>query len=269
MRGRITEKSSILLLSRNTVIIGALVITVLGLGLGYLLGYKGGTLGIAEKQQGPTETKLPLPPEEKKVIESPSGDSPVFPAAPKTEPQASEQQAQKETEQPAAKDIQQPQHKKTQERGIKPAQKDAEPKEKKTAQEVLEPEKKQEVPPEKQAAKTHKEKRALKKSSEAQREEVKQPAAPAKTEKTQAKPGPAAKKIYTIQFGAFPSSEGASQLAQFLKTKNINAYITERVEGDPYYRVRAGSYKNRKEAEKAALSLQKQTGLPNFVAAKH
>lgn len=254
MRGRITEKSSILLLSRNTVIIGALVITVFGLGLGYLLGYKGGMLGIAEKQQNPTETRLPLPSEEKKVIESPSGDSPVLSAEPKTQPQTAEQEAQKEPEQAQE---------------TKPAQKELKPKDKKTAQENLEPEKKQEVPQEKPVVKTPKEKRGGKKPAETPKEEPKQQAAPTKTEKAQPKPIATAKKAYTVQFGAFPSSEGAAQLAQSLKAKNINAYITERAEGDPYYRVRTGSYKNRKEAEKAALSLQKQTGLANFVAVKH
>ncbi|MBF0328548.1 MAG: SPOR domain-containing protein [Nitrospirae bacterium] len=262
MRGRITEKSSILLLSRNTVIIGALVITVFGLGLGYLLGYKGGLLGIGDKLQNTTETKLPLPAEEKKVIVSPSGDAPVLPVAPNTQQQAAALEEQKEPEQPVIKD--EPPTKKPQDRSPKAAQRDRELKEKKTGQ-ILEPEPAAEKP----VAKTLKEKRAAKKTAEAPIEEAKQPAASAKAEKTETKQDAAApKKVYTVQFGAFPSSEGASQLAQSLKSKKINAYITERAEGDPYYRVRTGSYKNRKEAEKAAAEFQKQTGLPNFVAVK-
>src|SRR5208337_1994177 len=72
MRGGTTERSSILLLGRNTVLIGALLITVASFGIGYFLGLRGGNSATQEKQ--PVESAKAsevFPPEEKRVIDLP------------------------------------------------------------------------------------------------------------------------------------------------------------------------------------------------------
>jgi preprotein translocase subunit SecG len=65
MRVRGPERSSILLLGRSTVIIGAIVITVLSFGLGYFWGYK-------ESDVSQTEDEPPEFPQET-MPQKPSG----------------------------------------------------------------------------------------------------------------------------------------------------------------------------------------------------
>src|SRR5208337_4110750 len=103
MRGGATERSSILLLSRNTVLIGALLITVASFGLGYFFGFRGS--GPTEQDKQPVEsakTSDVFPPEEKRVIELPVKDVAGKPAAAQPD-QAAEASAQKPPESPAAR----------------------------------------------------------------------------------------------------------------------------------------------------------------------
>lgn len=264
MRGRVTDKSSILLLGRNTVIIGAIVITVMSLGIGYFLGYKGGNFGLTEKQdQNSAETKLPLPAEEKRVLETPPGDRPVLPSPSKQPVSPTENDAQKTAEQAQIpQDKEDTKSKKILEPSTKavvpePAVKGK--KEKADSGESAQPEKKENVA----AAKT--DKKAARDKTTAQNSAKGEPKTKVRKDDSKSEPGA---KAYTVQVGAFPSSEGASQLQQSLKAKGIKAYIANRAEGDPYYRVRIGTYKNKKEAERTAIALQKRTGLPNFVTIK-
>src|SRR5271169_5600946 len=72
MIGRGTERSSILLLGRNSVVIGALLITIASFGVGYFFGYKSSGASVQEKQVA--ESSRPgevVPLEEKRIIELP------------------------------------------------------------------------------------------------------------------------------------------------------------------------------------------------------
>src|SRR5208337_4459277 len=103
MRGGATERSSILLLSRNTVLIGALLITVASFGIGYFFGFRGG--GSTGQDKQPVESAKTgdvFPPEDKRVIELPVKDVAGKPAtaqsAPANQPeQDAEASAQKPT----------------------------------------------------------------------------------------------------------------------------------------------------------------------------
>ncbi|MBZ0156642.1 MAG: SPOR domain-containing protein [Alphaproteobacteria bacterium] len=86
-------------------------------------------------------------------------------------------------------------------------------------------------------------------------------------ERTVRKASPS-EKMYTVQVGAFPSREGAVQLLQNLQSRGYKPYIVDAGQGDTYFRVRLGAYKDRKEAERNAVAFSKKTGLPNFVTLK-
>ncbi len=66
---------------------------------------------------------------------------------------------------------------------------------------------------------------------------------------------------YTLQFGAFTERENAIRLADDLR-RSVNDVRLERVEreGGTMYRVRAGRFPNKGEAERAASRIQKETG---------
>src|SRR5208283_4405178 len=107
MRGGVAERSSILLLSRNTVLIGALLIVVASFGLGYFFGFRGS--GSPEQDKQPVEsarTSGVFPPEDKRVIELPVKDAAGRPATAQPEQanqheQSAEASAQKPTEAPS------------------------------------------------------------------------------------------------------------------------------------------------------------------------
>jgi cell division septation protein DedD len=250
MRFRGTERSSILLLGRNTVVIGAVVITILSFGLGYFLGFKGGDFTKPEDQKEEIVSEKPqIPPaaqEEKRVLES----SPEQPIAPPIKPFEAPQEAK--SQKPAEKEV--------------PAEKEApkeQPKDQK-AEKAVKTDDKQEPEKDKKQAADDKIAGRIQAEVDAKAKAAKPDKTPAKAKTAQK---PAAKKAYTIQFGAFPNKEGAEQLQQNLKAKKIKAYIVKG-ENDPYFRVRTGEFQNKKEADRQAATLEKQTGLQNFVTTK-
>lgn len=258
MRVRGPERSSIILLGRSTVIIGAVVITLLSFGLGYFWGYKGSNVSDAEKETtSSAESKLNIPPEDKRVLEPASRDSSIAPSIKPPEfPQEVKPQRPAEPEKELSK-----------EQKSVDAQMDKNRIDKKNIEVA---EEKTEQADSKQSFD--------KISSEPKGAEEKRSKTPARTVKKKAlKPSSKAasgesavssKKVYTIQFGAFPNKEGAEQLQKTLKAKGIKAYIVGRREGDPYFRVRVGAYRNKKDAEKNAVIMQKKTGMQNFVTIK-
>ncbi len=256
MRVRGPERSSILLLGRSTVVIGAIVITLLSFGLGYFWGYKGGDVSQTEKEESAAEQKPHIPPEDKKVLEPAAGNTPIAPSIKPPEfpqeikPQKPlEQEKEPPNEQKAVEDrtdksqrIEIAEGKDAQFENRQPADKDS---------------------PEVKTAGT----KTGKQSSKASKKKV-LPKASQSTKTAKSQSTVSEKRLYAIQFGAFPNKEGAEQLQQSLKAKGIKAYVVSESESDPYFRVRAGSFKNRKDAELQAVKLQKQTGLQNFVTTK-
>ena len=235
MRVRTPEKSSILLLGRNSVVLGAVLIIIVSFGLGYLVGYKGAPAPQTEQEiKSSPEPKAAIPPEEKKVLEPVNNqDSLITPIKPSELP--SEIKAKKQQEQALEKSEQKAPENKAEKEQLAEKKADAEDKESRPAPKAA----------------LHKQTRKAVKPSE-------KAGSPRGTA--------AAKKLYAVQFGAFPSREGAEQLQQTLKAKGIKTYLVNRSEKDPYFRVRTGGYKSRKEAERHAIALQKTTGVQNFVA---
>jgi cell division protein FtsN len=246
MRGRVTDKSSILLLGRNTVIFGAVVIFAISLGVGYFLGYKGSSFGRIDKQE--SEHGLPLPPatspEDKRILEPPISSKPV-PFNPKMPSSLPPEAAEIKPEGPAV--AQQSAAEQTPKQTIEASQSDI--KGKGGGKGIIQPEIMKKTAPESVSV--------IAKPKEA-------PSGKKRNEKGE-KAKVSAGKLYTVQFGAFPSKEGAMQLRAALKAKGISTYIVNKTDSEPYYRVRTGSFKNRKEADLNSRSLQKKTGMPNFV----
>lgn len=265
MRGRATEKSSILLLSRNTVVIGAMVITALSFVLGYFLGYKGG--GISEGEEPAAElvregeaARL----EEKEVMESPAAQEP-----------AGDQQASSQRGQVPPAPLIGPGEIVPEVAPPRLADAAASEAVREQAQRKKEAEKLQGAP-EVQGAES-----AEGQGAGEEKEGGTQKAHPLKnaaegpntgkqgrektTGKTSPTAGTATGKMYTVQVGAFPGREGAEQLLQNLLARGYKPYIVDAGQGAPYFRVRIGAYKDRKEAERNAVAFSKKTGLPNFV----
>jgi cell division septation protein DedD len=259
MRIRGTERSSILLLGRNTVVIGAIVIIILSFGLGYFLGYKGGDVSHTDKESE-TATRTDVPSEEKRVLESAPADSmanvpsikpPEFP--PETEPKnltesgltddqkALGSKSDTKTERGQASDVRHPEEKSKTARIEQPVDK---------------------IHPEAAGA----EAKDIKSDSKTAKKGNSQK--DSKSSKKAAKTETAYKKLYAVQFGAFPSRDGAEHMQQTLKAKGIKAYIVNKGKDDPYFRVKVGAYKSKKEAERAANMMRKKTGLQNFVTIK-
>ncbi len=261
MRGGAAERSSILLLSRNTVLIGALLITVASFGIGYFLGFRGGGSPAQEKQPAESaKTSDVFPPEEKRVIDLPVKDVAGKPATAKTaaanQPeQAAEASARTPDEAPAAQ------------------AKDEIPKGQDTAEKTRKPGlQKNEVRTAAVAANPVQDNASVKSSPPAQAGQAAS-TAPKSGRHTGAKAKKKAKnsvpsgKLYTVQVGAFPSRDGADQLYQKLKAKSYNPYIVDAGGSNDYFKVRVGSFKDKKAAEKSAAELSKKTGLQNFVTA--
>jgi len=236
-----SERSSILLMGRNTVVIGAVVITVASFAIGYFLGFKGGGSPEQEKQQqvaqNPKAGDL-LPLEEKRVIDLPVKDVPSKPLAAQPAPakqaeQVAEASAQKPAEPAASPDTKAKSSKKETKEANQPQAEASAPAE-------------QAAKPAASTAKTggHAAEKAKKK----------------------AKGGAHTGKLYAVQIGAFPSKEGAEQMSQNLKASGLKPYIVSASDGS-YYKVRIGNFKNKKTAEKSAAALSKKTGLQNFVTA--
>ena len=264
MRGGAAERSSILLLSRNTVLIGALLITVASFGIGYFFGFRGG--GSPEQEKQPVEsakTGEVFPPEEKRVIEPPAKDVAGKPAtaqpAPANQPeQAAEASAQKPAEAAA-----------TQAKGEIRKSQDTTEKNKKAGTQ------KNEVRTAAVAANQVQDNVSVKSAQPVQPASAGQAgSAASKTgrhtgekAKKKAKKSAPSGRLYTVQVGAFPSKEGADQLYQKLKAKSYNPYIVNASGSNDYFKVRIGTFKNKKAAEKSSAELLKKTGLQNFVTA--
>jgi cell division protein FtsN len=250
MRIRGTERSSILLLGRSTVIIGAIVITVLSFGLGYFWGYKGGDVSQ-------TRDEPPVSSEDKRVLETTSTTPKEAPIAPSIKPpefpQETTPQKSTETEKDLHKEQKTAESKADKNQGVEIAEDKGEQAEKDSLEA-----KGSEVKAETKA-KAKENTPAANKGKNTAKGAVKKNALQ-KTSKSV--------KLYAVQFGAFPNKEGAEQLRQSLNSKGIKAYIVSRTESDPYFRVRVGAYKTKREADLAAVSMQKKTGMQNFVTTK-
>ena len=238
MRLKGPEKSSILLLGRNTVVIGAVVIIVVSFVFGYFFGYKG--TDSQEKGMNDTASNVTVAPEDKKVLDN-AEDSPVLPPVIKPSEFPKETASQK----PSVPESPKPDNKPSAE------QKKQEVPQFDAGKGVLSPQSAVEGTdsvevererPEKEASVTAKGIGKTKKNSSPQKTTK-----ASRTVKKQ-QDAEASKGTYTVQVGAFPSREGAEQLLQSLKAKNIKAYIVDAGEGTPYFRVRTGSFKKRKDA---------------------
>jgi cell division protein FtsN len=257
MRVRGPERSSILLLGRSTVVIGAVVITLLSFGLGYFWGYKGGDVSQTEKEESTAEQKTHIPPEDKKVLEPTAGNAPII--APSVKPPEFPQEIK--PQKPLEQEKEPPKEQKAVEDRMDKSQQ-IEIAEGKDAQfENKQPADKDS--PEVKTAGTETDKQSGKKLKKKVQPKASQSTKTAKFQSHVSK-----KRLYAIQVRDFPNKEGAEQLQQSLKAKGIRAYVVSGSESDPYFRVRAGSFKNRKDAELEAEKLQKQTGLQNFVTLK-
>lgn len=232
MKNKISDRSTLMLLNRTSVILGALAITAVSLAVGYFLGYKSSSLSTVNESQTIIDSKTQLQPVTPPTPEVKNPDAPVL-SLPQNEP----------------KPILQP---------LKPVE------EPKTSSEIIPQAKEPE-----QAAKTTQKPTALDtqdmpKNKQTQNNQTpKQPTTNAVDTNPKTTQPPT--KTYTIQLGAFPQKEGAIELQNKLKAMGIKTYITTKTAKDPYYKVRTGSYKNKKDALNAAKQLQAKTGLPNFI----
>lgn len=266
MRGGVSDRSSILLLGRNTVVIGAVLITIASFGMGYFFGFRGNSTSEQEKpgvQSAKTPETVPL--EEKRVIDLPvkdiTGKAAPSVAAPakETEPDAG---AEAEKQPEAAES---PKTKAKSEAAPPVTQKAAADQNQKT--------RKVESKTAPAAANQPQADASAQSGQSAQADKAE--AAPSKNDKHAA--GKAKKKVkaasvpkgklYAVQIGAFPNKEGAEQLFQTLKSNGYSPYIINASEDNAYYKVRIGAFKNKKDAEKNAAEILKKTGLQNFITA--
>lgn len=266
MRGGISERSSILLIGRNTVVIGAILITVASFGIGYFFGFRGSGVSEHEKpvvQTAKTAETLPL--EEKQVIDLPvkdlAGKAVSSQAAPAKEAEPDAESADDKQAQPA-------------DGGEKPkAVSEAEPSG--NLKTVSDQNKK---------TKKNENKTVAPAANQVQADASVQPARPAEADKAESvapktgkhaagkakkktKGNVAGGKLYAVQIGAFPNKEGAEQLFENLKASGYSPYIINASEDNAYFKVRVGTFKSKKDAEKNAAELLKKTGLQNFVTA--
>lgn len=259
MRFRSPERSSILLLGRNTVVISAVVIIIVAFGLGYFFGYKGVDFLRSEKDTEISQKdKAVAVLEEKKVLDAAPADKPVIPPPimpPQKSPQENKAQKPSLADADKGKEIVKELPAVKEQKADKPPAFPPEPPKEK------EPVRTEQTGGEQTADKPQPaEADAKDKGGKPAKKTIKSKASQ-KTSKT-------SHEKYAVQFGAFPTREGAEQMLGSLKTKGIKAYIVEKSEGDPYFRVRAGAYKSKKEAGSAAASMQKKTGMQNFVTTK-
>ncbi|MCX8028006.1 MAG: SPOR domain-containing protein [Thermodesulfovibrionales bacterium] len=230
------SRNSILLLNRTSVIAGAIIICVVSLGLGYFIGFKTGVSGNVEVEQITEKTPKPKINEDKRVLE---------PLPPPPQPTAPVQKITPEKE-----EIKQPE--KTEKKEIE--KKAEEPK-------IVIQEQKQDTSTQKGF-----EKRIVPEKKTEKEPDKPKPSIQTEDKKTEKMPPKT--KSYTIQLGAFPSKAGAEELKSQLKNKGINAYIISKDKDSIYFRVRVGNYSTKKEAERALISIEKQTGLKGFITTR-
>ncbi len=303
MRGRVTERSSILLLGRNTVVIGAVVVTAVSFGLGYFFGYKGTDVAETEKQvrESPQETRESVKEvkENPKASEdAPAGDKNVLEAGPEKQAADAAQSAPPVTKpvqaaaQPAAQPIVPPAPAGTD--TIKPPapipeiapsnMPGAPAKEEErrvgagrqaTTDSIDKAQARENGGP--AARGGIKGRKTIRKKTSGRVHPVKKGSSKAKARKPapagesitkDVQPAGNGRRLYTVQMGAFPTKEGAEQLQQALKAKGYKPYVVDAGSGGAYFRVRVGSFNTKKNAEHSAAALSKQTGLQNFVTIK-
>jgi len=296
MKHKAIEKTSIILVSKSTAILGSVVIAFVSIIAGYLIGVSSVDVDQTPKKQE-TKKSDTVPADDKRVLEPTTANA--------TPPAAAQQQSQpikpiimpkepafvavpQAAQQPVQPQMQkQPQ---PQPQQIQPQQQ-VQPMPQQQPQHMQPAPQKQMQQSEAFPAKKQQSDRSLLKSTQ---NDMKMPlirgdaVAPAPTVKTLPKPAPAKKTVqantdnrkqaikkshaasaagkYTIQFGAFPSKDGAENLKKRLSSKNINAYILNKKDPNDYYRVRSGSYPTKEAAAKAAAALKAKTGIDNFVA---
>jgi cell division protein FtsN len=277
----VSERSSILLLGRNTVVIGALLITIASFGIGYFFGFKGSGSPEQEKQVAQSAKAGEVSPlEENRIIDLPvkdaAGKAPSAQAstAKQSEPvgeasgqNATEQAADQATEKAKPKlkvEAEPPGTKKTSaeitDKRDK-ADKISSPKLQKNETRIT-------AAPANQATAD-----ASVQSAQADQTAKAVSAAPkngrhaGEKAKKKSKNSGSSGKMYTVQIGAFPNKEGAEQLYKNLKASGYRPYIVNANESNDYFKVRIGTFKNKKAAEKSAAELLKKTGLQNFVTA--
>jgi cell division septation protein DedD len=283
MRLKDQGKNSILLLNRSSVIAGALLLSILSIGLGYFIGFKTGQTGAPETEHG-VEKPLKIP-EEKRVLELPPPKNPQENGP--TSQQGTTEQGHQIPPQESPKVVEQ-----APESGHTPPQsKGSEDKrlpnywwvDKKSPVELQktgkgEPERDfgrqigrdtAERQPESQRPLPQQlPKGEVQGGREVETALNKPEKLPTPQDKKSPQKQTVKQKQYAIQFGAFPSRQGAEDLKAFLRSKGVNAYIVDKGRDDIYYRVRTGSYPSKKEADRQALQLEKQTGLKGFVTPK-
>ncbi len=263
MRIKEQSRSSMLILNRSVVVAGAVLIAVISIGLGYFIGFKTGHSGTPEVEQI-VEKPLKIP-EEKRVLELPQPKQPEGQPAQNQPPemhQQDESQGSRVQEAPQ-RTVQTNDRSKEEDtvRGfnkqIGVPQRDASAQERDMAKQSQPDRRPNEAAPKPQSSDTAK----------TVPERLPPPQEEKKALKQTAKPQ-SQQRLYTIQFGAFPSRQGAEELRAQLKSKGINAYIVEKGKEDIYFRVRAGAYQGKKEAERNAISIEKQTGIKGFITVK-
>ncbi|MFQ3573104.1 MAG: SPOR domain-containing protein, partial [Thermodesulfovibrionales bacterium] len=226
------------LLNRTSVIVGAIIISVISLALGYFIGFKTGTSGSLEVEHITEKPPKRITNDEKRVLEPPPPPSPT-PQTNKVVP--SDIDDVKQTDKPVEK---KEVEKKTEEPKIIIQEQKQDLSSPRGFEKRLTPEKRQDL------------------------EQDQTKSAPKVDEKRIEKQTSTKVKNYTIQLGAFPSRSGAEELKTQLKGKGINAYIVNKDKDSIYFKVRVGSYSNKKEAERALISIEKQTGLKGFITVR-
>jgi len=266
MRGGVSDRSSILLLGRNTVVIGAVLITIASFGIGYFFGFRGSSPSEQEKpvvQAAKTAETVPL--EEKQVVDLPvkdnTGNAVSSQIAPANRPEPEGESVPEKQLQPTAE-------------GSKPKVKiETEPSGKpKTPVDQYPKIGKNDIKAAASAANQEQADVSVQSVQSGQSEKTTVIAPKSRRHagakaKTRAKSSVPSGKLYAVQIGAFPNKEGAEQLFQNLKASGYSPYIINGGENNAYYKVRIGTFKKKKDAEKSAAELLKKTGLQNFITA--
>ncbi|MCM3691825.1 SPOR domain-containing protein [Neobacillus niacini] len=76
--------------------------------------------------------------------------------------------------------------------------------------------------------------------------------------------------MYKVFAGSFKSRENAQKRVAFLRSKGIRSYIVPTtISGETWYRVQAGAYSSRTNAENTATEINKLTGINAFIATEN
>ncbi|MCE5312494.1 MAG: SPOR domain-containing protein [Nitrospiraceae bacterium] len=294
MKPKAIEKTSIILLSKSTAVLGSIVIAFVSMVAGYLFGVSSVNVDQSAKPQETKKPETALPADEKRVLEPSTANAtppvaaaqqqmtspqPIKPIIPPKEPafvpvpQAAQQPVQPQTQKqplPQPQQIQPqqqmqsvPQQQPHQYNEAAPAKKQQSERSllKGTQNDMKMPLVRGEAAPAAPAVQ-------MQQPAQQQKKAAMQAgtAKPVHAPKKHVSAASAAAGKYTVQFGAFPTKEGAENLKKRLSSKNIKAYILNRKDPNDYFRVRSGSYPTKDAAQKAATSLKASTGVDNFVA---